>query len=75
MNLALVFGISAPRDFQNGNGGWMTKRRAEKMLSSHDRPAGTLQPLQPPDLLRAWKIKPDVGNMRNNRPDLIDPIE
>jgi putative SOS response-associated peptidase YedK len=41
-------------------------------------------PQQPPiDLLRpysaelmsAWKIGPDVGNVRNNRPGLIDPIE
>jgi putative SOS response-associated peptidase YedK len=41
-------------------------------------------PQRPPvDLLRAydeqrmkiWRVKPDVGNVRVNRPDLIDPIE
>jgi putative SOS response-associated peptidase YedK len=41
-------------------------------------------PQRPPvDLLRSyddeqmkiWRVKPDVGNVRNNRPDLIDPAE
>jgi putative SOS response-associated peptidase YedK len=27
------------------------------------------------DLMKVWRVKPDVGNVRNNRPDLIDPIE
>jgi putative SOS response-associated peptidase YedK len=29
----------------------------------------------PDELIKAWRIKPDVGNVRNNRPDLIDPID
>lgn len=29
----------------------------------------------PDNLIKAWRIKPDVGNVRNDRPDLIDPIE
>jgi putative SOS response-associated peptidase YedK len=27
------------------------------------------------ELMRIWRVKPDVGNVRNDRPDLIDPIE
>lgn len=29
----------------------------------------------PDELLKFWRVKPDVGNTRNNRPDLIDPID
>lgn len=25
--------------------------------------------------MKIWRVKPDVGNVRNNRPNLIDPIE
>ncbi len=41
-------------------------------------------PQEPPvDLLRAyddelmkiWRVKPDVGNVKNNRPEMIDQIE
>ena len=27
------------------------------------------------ELMKIWRVKPDVGNVRNDRPDLIDPIE
>lgn len=27
------------------------------------------------DLMKIWRVKPDVGNVRNNRPDLIDPFD
>lgn len=27
------------------------------------------------ELMEIWRVKPDVGNVRNDRPDLIDPIE
>ena len=27
------------------------------------------------ELMKIWQVKPDVGNVRNDRPDLIDPIE
>jgi hypothetical protein len=29
----------------------------------------------PDEFTKAWRIKPDVGNTRNNRPDLIDPTD
>lgn len=27
------------------------------------------------DLMKIWRVKPDVGNVRNDRPDLIDPFD
>lgn len=27
------------------------------------------------ELMKIWRVTPDVGNVRNDRPDLIDPIE
>jgi hypothetical protein len=27
------------------------------------------------DLMTGWKISPDVGNVRNNRPELIDEVK
>jgi putative SOS response-associated peptidase YedK len=41
-------------------------------------------PQQPPvdllrpndaDLMQAWKVSSDVGNVRNNRPDLVDEVK
>lgn len=41
-------------------------------------------PLRPPidllrpydaELMKTWRVKPDVGNVRNNRPDLIEPFD
>ena len=37
-------------------------------------PIDLLRPY-PAEKMRAWRIGPDIGNVRNNRPDLIDPIE
>lgn len=28
-----------------------------------------------PELMRIWRVRPDVGNVRNDRPDLIEPME
>jgi putative SOS response-associated peptidase YedK len=36
-------------------------------------PVDLLRPFDP-DLIRIWRVKPDVGDVRNDRPDLIDPI-
>lgn len=27
------------------------------------------------ELMKIWRVKPDVGNVRNNRPDLIEPFD
>lgn len=27
------------------------------------------------DLMKIWRVKPDVGSIKNDRPDLIDPYE
>ena len=27
------------------------------------------------DVMKIWRVKPDVGNVCTNRPDLIDPFE
>lgn len=27
------------------------------------------------DLMKIWRVKREVGNVRNNRPDLIDPFD
>jgi putative SOS response-associated peptidase YedK len=37
-------------------------------------PIDLLKPY-PDEFLKAWRIKPDVGNTRNDRPDLIDPYD
>ena len=29
----------------------------------------------PDELMKVWRVKKDVGNTRNNRADLIDPID
>jgi putative SOS response-associated peptidase YedK len=36
-------------------------------------PVHLLRPY-PADEMRAWKVGSDVGNVRNNRPELIEPI-
>jgi len=36
-------------------------------------PADLLRPF-PDEEMKAWKVGPDVGNVRNNRPDLRDPV-
>jgi putative SOS response-associated peptidase YedK len=37
-------------------------------------PIDLLQPFDS-ELMKTWRVKPDIGNVRNNRPDLIDLIE
>lgn len=37
-------------------------------------PADLLRPYDA-ELMKIWRVKADVGNVRNDRPDLIDPIE
>lgn len=37
-------------------------------------PVDLLRPFDS-DLMKIWRVKPDVGNVRDNRPDLIDPFE
>jgi putative SOS response-associated peptidase YedK len=37
-------------------------------------PVDLLKPY-PAENMKAWKIKRDVGNVRNNRPELVEPIE
>ena len=27
------------------------------------------------ELIKIWRVKPDVGNVRNDRPDLIEPYD
>jgi putative SOS response-associated peptidase YedK len=37
-------------------------------------PVDLLRPF-PADEMKAWKVGPDVGNVRNNRPELVEQIE
>ena len=37
-------------------------------------PVDLLKPY-PDELMKAWRVKNDVGNPRNNRPDLIGPFD
>jgi putative SOS response-associated peptidase YedK len=48
------------------------ERRLTPAEPSH-LPVGMLRPY-PTEKMKAWKVGDDVGNMRNNRPELIDPI-
>jgi putative SOS response-associated peptidase YedK len=36
-------------------------------------PVDLLRPL-PAEVMKAWKVGSDVGNVRNNRPELVEPI-
>ena len=56
--------ILAPKDYER----WM-----EPGESSH-LPVDLLKPY-PAENMKAWKVKRDVGNVRNNRPELVEPIE
>ncbi len=60
--------------------------RMPLILAPHDYPRWLEpgDPQRPPvdllrpfdaDLMKIWRVKPDVGNVRNNRPDLIDPFD
>jgi putative SOS response-associated peptidase YedK len=36
-------------------------------------PIDLLRPY-PADEMKAWKVSNDVGNVRNNRPELVEPV-
>lgn len=52
-------------------------RDYDRWLDPGDPQRPPLDLLRPYDdeLMKVWRVKPDVGNVRNDRPDLIDPIE
>lgn len=54
----------APRDYERWLEPGDPQRPPIDLLRSYDE-----------DLMKVWRVKLDVGNVRNNRPDLIDPIE
>jgi putative SOS response-associated peptidase YedK len=56
--------ILAPRDYPR----WLEPGDPQRP------PVDLLRPFDA-DLMKIWRVKPDVGNVRNNRPDLIDPFE
>jgi putative SOS response-associated peptidase YedK len=56
--------ILAPKDYER----WL-----EPGEPSH-LPVDLLKPY-PAENMKAWKVKRDVGNVRNNRPELVEPIE
>lgn len=56
--------IIAPRDYQR----WLSPGDSQRP------PVDLLRPFDA-ELMKIWRVKRDVGNVRNNRPDLIDPIE
>jgi putative SOS response-associated peptidase YedK len=56
--------IVAPRDYQR----WLEPGEPQRP------PIDLLRPFDA-DMMKIWRVKPDVGNVRNNRPDLIEPFE
>jgi len=54
----------APRDYER----WLEPGDPQRP------PIDLLRPYDE-DLIKIWRVKPDVGNVRNNRPDLIDPFD
>ncbi len=56
--------ILAPRDYNR----WLEPGDPQ------GPPTDLLRPYDE-ELMKIWWVKPDVGNVRNNRPDLIDPVE
>ena len=52
------------------------ERDYERWLTPGDPthlPVNLLRPY-PAEDMKAWKVGADVGNVRNNRPDLIEPV-
>jgi putative SOS response-associated peptidase YedK len=56
--------IIDPRDYER----WLDPGDPERP------PVDLLRPYAD-DLMKIFQVTPDVGNVRNDRPDLIDPIE
>ena len=55
--------IVKPSDYSR----WLDSGNAERP------PVDLLRPFDA-DLMTAWRVGPDVGNVRNNRPDLFEPL-
>jgi putative SOS response-associated peptidase YedK len=55
----------------------IAKRDEQRWLERGDPQRPPIDLLRPFDSewMKCWRVKPDVGNVRNNRPDLIDPYE
>ena len=56
--------IIDPRDYRR----WLE-------LGDPQRPPIDLLRPYDDELMKIWRVKPDVGNVRNNRSDLIEPFE
>jgi len=56
--------LIAPRDYER----WLDPGDPQRP------PVDLLRPYDA-DLMKIWRVKPDVGNVKNNRPDLIDPLD
>lgn len=52
----------------------LAARDYERWIGPEADPADLMKPF-PAALMTMWPIKRDVGNVRNDRPDLIEPIE
>jgi putative SOS response-associated peptidase YedK len=55
--------IVAPKDYER----WMAPGEPSRL------PVDLLRPY-PADEMKAWKVSADVGNVRNNRPELAEPL-
>jgi putative SOS response-associated peptidase YedK len=56
--------ILDPKDYER----WLAPAEPSQL------PVDLLRPY-PAEEMKAWKVSTDVGNVRNNRPELIDPVE
>ncbi len=52
---------------------WVRSAMANARLTDPD-PGHLMKPV-PEELMTMWKIGRDVGNPRNNRPDLLDEVK
>jgi len=56
--------ILSPRDYER----WLAPGEPSHL------PVDLLRPY-PAEGMKAWKVGPDVGSVRNNRPELVEPLE